>query len=67
MSVGRISRETCLTITLEFQSHLRVIPEADSEGTGHSPSFFYFCVCVSNIVFPRSSYSPATPSCVFND
>lgn len=68
MSIGRISRETFLIITLKFQNHLRVIPKADSERTSHSPSFFFFFFeCVSNTVFPRSSYSPATPSCVFND
>ena len=51
MSIGRISRETFLIITLKFQNHLRVIPKADSERTSHSPSFFFFFLSVFLIQF----------------
>lgn len=68
MSIRRISKETFLIITLKVQNHLRVIPKADSERASHSPSFWVsFFECVSNIVFPLSSYAAATPSYVFND
>lgn len=67
MSIRRISKKTFLII-LKVQNHLRVLPKADSERASHSPSFgVCFLECVSNIVFPLSSSTAATPSYVFNN
>lgn len=68
MSIRRIPKKTFLIITLKVQNHLRVLPKADSERASHSPSFWVcFLECVSNMVFPLSSSTAATPSYVFND